>query len=352
MPERSLFGQAAGVDKAKKILNLDLNANPTDRANVTTHPATQDPSVLGIDIGGSKLLCGLVDGDGIVTASERQSLCRNETAASLTEMIETLAGKLIDSCRACPPAAIGIAVPGLVDRHSGMWKHAPYSGIDDFPIAEALGRRFRIPVIIENDVNACALAEKAHGSCQQASDFLWITVSNGVGGAIFLNDRLYLGATGTAGEIGHTKVASPGRQCDCGQRGCLEAHASGRAIAMAYASRKGRDPDESPPDAAELAERARQNDAEAKACFREAGASLGRAIGNAVNLLDIPKVILGGGVASSIDLLMPALTEALRETVFPGPGRLPCVEPSGLGTHAALIGAAAITNEPLRNRYL
>lgn len=115
-----------------------------------------------------------------------------------------------------------------------MWVEASFSGVGDVAVGPALQAAFGAPAFIDNDGQACALAEKLYGACKDVKDFLYLTVSNGCGGAIFMGDLLYYGASGNAGEIGHVCVEPQGRQCNCGARGCLEMHAAGPALVKNY----------------------------------------------------------------------------------------------------------------------
>ncbi len=133
------------------------------------------------------------------------------------------------------PAVIGITIPGLADPKRGYWVEASFSGIRNLDIAPRLQREFGAPAYLVNDGQACALAERVFGVCPDVRDFLYMTVSNGVGGAIFMNHEIYYGAFKNTGEIGHCVVEEQtGRPCKCGNSGCLEMHASGRAIPLNY----------------------------------------------------------------------------------------------------------------------
>lgn len=299
---------------------------------------------LAIDIGGSKILAGIVDREGAIRDSERVGSCAGLAAAPLVDLVRGLADQLLQRNRAGIVESIGVAIPGLADPRSGQWIYSPFSGIRDLPIASMLTHEFGLPVAIENDVNACAVAERMFGCCRDVDDFVWITVSNGIGAGIFVRGELYRGSTLNAGEIGHVIVVDGGNLCGCGRRGCLEAHASGRAIASRYAE-LARGPWL---DARQVAAAARDGDAAAARVYKEAGVHLGKAIAGAVNILNPARVVLGGGVAADLDLFLPALRGELEARVFREANRELRIERTALSGNAGLLGAAAVAQAAIR----
>lgn len=303
-----------------------------------------------IDIGGSKLMTAFIDASGAVTARTHHAL----EGASEEELL-----RLIEGDFAARPASVdlgnirsvGIAVPGLTDPTRGLWLHASFSGIRNFPIAEILRERLHLPVYIENDVNACAVAERVFGVCREANDYVWLTISNGIGGALFIRGRLYRGAFLHAGEIGHMNVEPEGHPCGCGAKGCLEEYASGRALTRLYAARAGL-PEAEAPSARDLAGLAREGGTAALATFREAALYLARGIANVVNLLNPEAVILGGGVARAFDIFGEDLRAEVATRIYREANPSIRIEPTALGYEAALLGAAAITRETVRKSFL
>ena len=297
---------------------------------------------LAIDIGGSKCVVGLVDDQGDVLAKRRfvwQAL--NEQA--MLEDIFREGRALVKEHPALSPAFIGASIPGLADPEKGLWVEASFSGIRDLPIAAALSEGFHLPAYIDNDGQACALAERLFGAGRDVDDFLYITVSNGIGGSIFANGRLYGGANGTAGEFGHCTVVEDGRPCKCGLTGCLEAHAAGPAIARNYQELGGAPlPDGKAADAAEIARRARAGEESALQAFRLEGMYLGKIIATACNLLNPAKVILGGGVSLAFPLFEASLWETVHKHLYrtANPGLQ--ILPTPLGYDGGLLGAAAV----------
>ncbi|MHB1376106.1 MAG: ROK family protein [Candidatus Humimicrobiaceae bacterium] len=297
--------------------------------------------ILSIDIGGSKLMAGIIDYfNGNIILKELIPLKTTITEDYLVENILFMIERLINQCSNIDIACIGVSVPGTADSQNGVLIYACYSGIRNFEIGKILKEKFHIPVFVENDVNSCAYGEKIFGACKGIDDFLWITVSNGVGGALVLNGHIHYGRFKGAGEIGHINVAEDGYLCSCGNKGCLEAYASGPGIVRRYREKSQNYFAEK--TAKIIAEDAHRGDELALEIYRETGYFLGKAISYAVNIVNPQKVILGGGVAIDIDLFLPEIKKIVDKMVFKDPNKNLSIEKTALSYEAALIGAAAI----------
>jgi glucokinase len=296
---------------------------------------------LAIDIGGSKCVVGLVDDQGTIIDKRRFVWKALNEKAMLEDISRE--GKALLSCRpSLSPSFIGASIPGLADPNKGLWIEASFSGIRDLPIASALSQAFGLPAYIDNDGQACALAERLFGAGRDTEDFLYITVSNGIGGSIFANGRLYGGVNGTAGEIGHCTVVENGRPCKCGLNGCLEAHAAGPAIAKNYQELGGAPlTDGKAADAAEIAKRAREGEEIAIQVYRTEGMYLGKVIAAACNLLNPAKVILGGGVSLAFPLFEASLRDTVNKHLYRSANPGLQILPTPLGYDGGLLGAAA-----------
>ena len=322
----------------------------------------KNEKILAIDIGGSKMLTAIItvkekEGrrSGEVTGCEKMILDRTSTKADILAGIEKLVPETLRHSGTdwSEIENIGVTIPGIADPVNGIWVYAPFSGIGDFPIVEEIRRRFNRPVFSENDVNACAWAEKIFGVCQEVNDFLWITISNGIGGGLVLNGRIYPGTFSGAAEIGHFNIVENGALCGCGNHGCLEAEAAGPGIA-----RRFREVIETSPDrqqwnlpevtARTIADAARTGNPVALAVYNQTGHYLGRAAAMAANLINPARIVFGGGVASSFDLLRPELEKTFWEQVFRNVNKKVVLEQTGLGYEAGLFAAAAMTY-PQRN---
>jgi len=301
-------------------------------------------NILGIDIGGSKIAVGIIDGGGNVLRSEKEQLPAKITANLLLDIIKSKCDKIIEKYEF---DKIGITIPGLADAKNGIWVYAPFSGISNFPIAEKIRNIYgkNVSVYIENDVNACAVGEKIFGCCKDINDFIWITVSNGIGGSVFINGRLYAGHNGNAGEIGHIKVLDGKKfKCGCGDYGCLEAFAAGPGIAKRYNLLTGEIlTAEQIAKIAKITKEERNGNNFARSVLYDTGFYIGKALSAAINLLNPEMIVFGGGVSQSFDLLEPGMKYALEKYMFKAANKNIKLAQTALGYNAALIGAAAIT---------
>lgn len=206
---------------------------------------------------------------------------------------------------------IGLGVPGVVGEAGGV--DSPLLGWRGFPIAERLHDELAIPVLVDNDVNTLAIAERLYGSGRDVDDFLTVTIGRGVGLGIVLRGDVYRGATGGAGEFGHVPVADDGPLCSCGNRGCLEAVVADPALVARGVERgvlRGGD------DVARLRALADEGDAVARLIYAEAGASLGRAVASLVNILDPRLVLVSGEGTQAWRHLSGGFHRALRASLF------------------------------------
>jgi glucokinase len=296
---------------------------------------TESSRVYAVDIGGSKMLSAVVSADAELDRLRIWSA----VPADPRQLLERIAADFEEAAAQFSIGACGVSIPGLTDPEKGLWRHASFSGMRNWAIGPALRDSLGVPIAICNDVDACAHAEIRWGLGKEAQDFAWITLSNGVGGALVLQGAPYLGSSYAAAEIGHMKAVRSGLPCECGGFGCLEQYASGRAIARQYARKKGLD---DAPSCAEIAAWARGGDAIAREVFDEAGGHLGNVIADVISLLNLPLIVFGGGVALSFDLLNNTFTQTLAASLYPEANPMPRVEVTPLGYHAALLGAASL----------
>ena len=234
--------------------------------------------------------------------------------------------------------AIGVGIPGLMDR-SGRLVLAPNLGWRDVSIRAMLEELFGCPVEVDNDTKAAAIAERLFGMCRRTDDFIYVTGDSGVGGALFLGGRLYRGAGGFAGEIGHTKVVhdGSGNLCGCGRRGCLETYVSEAAILRRLAG-LGIEA----ADIGAVAALAGQGHGQVRDLLDEAGRHLGFALSNLVNILNPQLIVLGGNLAVVGAWLLPGLERALEEQALVPLGAEVSVRVSPLGEDAVPMGGIAL----------
>lgn len=288
-------------------------------------------------------MCGTLSENGEILETFRAEYPKDYTIDTITALILEGYRKLNHYAF----SACGVAVPGLCDYKSGRWLYSPFSGLGDIPIAQLISHMTKLPTFADNDVNISALAEKHFGVCKDIDDFLWITVSNGIGGGLYLGGELYRGQGLSAGEIGHFIVEENGRKCGCGNYGCLEAHASGASIAAIYQEKTG-----AVISAKEISDLARKGDKTALSVWQSAGHYIGKAVSYAVNLLNIDTVVLGGGAAEAFDLLQPAAMATLDKLVFKKANERVKILHSAPGRFAALKGCAALALENRKGEIL
>jgi len=296
----------------------------------------QPELVIGVDLGGTKLLAGLVGREGRIGATKEIPTPTESQEAVLAALDQVIADVIEDEVR-----AIGFGVPVNLDRDTGRGFRATNLPLHDVDLAGRIRERFQLPVGVENDGNAAALAEWRLGAGRGARNLVMLTLGTGVGGGIVLDGRLYRGWA----ELGHVVVIAGGPPCqgNCHGHGHLEAVASGHA-----ATRIARELWGEGADAHQLVSRAREGDDEAVGALARIGELLGAAVGSLANIFDPELVIVGGGFGAAAGelLLEPARTAARREAIQPADERLRIVD-AELGEAAGLIGAALVAFEAL-----
>jgi glucokinase len=275
-------------------------------------------TVLAIDIGGTKMAAAVVDGAGRIGWSVRGPTPRGP-AGEVWAALDSLIAAIPAGAR---PEACGIGCGGPMTEHGDRVSPLNIPGWRDFPLRSKVARRTGLPTWVDNDAKALALADGWVGGAAGEANYISMVVSTGVGGGIVLDGRLLDGADGNAGHIGHVIVEPGGRRCGCGAYGCLEAEASGSAIA----AMTGRPAAEAPPEVIE-----------------RTGRMVGRGVASVANLLDLRLAHVSGSVALGFG--RPFFASA--QTELSARARLPfskqCrIEPSSLAASGPLIGAAAV----------
>jgi glucokinase len=292
-------------------------------------------SLVGIDVGGTAIKGGAVDDDGEI-------LNRGEVPAGLDEGPEAVVERIVSLARDMgAESALGLGVPGLLDRERGLVLSSPnLRPLDGYPLRDELARRLGIEakaVHVENDANVAAIGEHWLGGARGESHVLMITLGTGVGGGLILDGQLFLGEGG-GGEVGHTVVDPAGPLCGCGQRGCLEVLASATA-----ARRRAREAGLTE-DLTELTAAARTAPGAERDLMIAVGRDLGRGLGTVVTLLDLRCFLIGGGFGRALDVLREGVEAGIRERCT-GPGRANLrILSAELGPDAGWIGAARLTS--------
>lgn len=309
--------------------------------------------VIGVDVGGTKLLGGVVD-EGLAVHNRVR---RTWHGGDRTETLDVIVGA-VEEVRAAAPdvVAVGFGIPVLLDRarRRSVWSnHLP---LEDVPFADLMSERLALPVAVDNDVNAAVLAEHRHGAARGAQDVVMLALGTGIGGGLLFGGRVYRGAHGYAGELGHVPMDIHGEDCPgrCPGRGCLEVLASGVAIGTA-GERSAREHPGSPLgerlaagraiSGGLVTELAHGGDPQARELIADIGRRLGAGIAGLVNALDPELVVIGGGAAAGGELLLePAREEAAARVLAPHRESLRIV-PAAFGEESGMLGAALLALE-------
>jgi glucokinase len=309
----------------------------------------------GVDVGGTKILGGVVDERGTVV----EQLEVVSPATDVAAIEDAITGLVADLASRHAIEAVGVGAAGYIDRSRSVVMFAPNLAWRDLDLRAELEQRLHRPVVVENDANAAAWAEFRHGAGEDVDDLLLLTVGTGVGGGVVIDGRLHRGAFGVGGEAGHIRVVPDGVLCGCGNRGCLESYGSGTALvrearaaaaagsllARTLLDRAGGDP--AAITGPMITTCAQEGDPFCIEQLVALGTWLGEGIASLAAVLDPGVVVLGGGVAAAGDLLLDPIRTAFAHQLT-GRGHRPLAEvrPAVLGNRAGLIGAADLARLP------
>ena len=311
------------------------------------------PSVIGIDLGGTTVKCGLVNARGEIRYENKFPTRADEGPKTVIGQIEAGIRDVITRGGAPSIQAIGIGAPGVVDDQGVVQAPPNLKGWDEVHLSQGLAQRFPgFRVVVENDANVAAIAEAKFGAGRELPNFLFVIWGTGVGGGIILNGKIHRGPTGGAGEIGHISIDHNGPDCNCGGRGCIEAYIGQRYLSQRTAEKLRTHPesailpliggDLSKLEPVYIAQAAEQGDAFARDVLVESGHFLGIAIAAVMNVLDLRVSIIGGGVSGAGDFVLEAVADAVRAQVLKPlrPGIR--VLRAQLGNTAGMLGAAGL----------
>jgi glucokinase len=319
--------------------------------------------VVAIDLGGSKIAAAIISPKYKILAREYHPTLASQGVdsvinriASAVEQITAATGTALSQT-----CGISIAAAGAIDQKRGMVTLSPnLPGWRDVPLSGIIQERLRSQIWLINDANAAALGEHYLGAGRGAKNLIYLTVGTGIGGAIIIEGRLYTGVCGSAGEIGHMTIDTNGPRCECGNVGCLETLASGKAIAREAVRRIGSGERPSLAElvngkiaditAREVAIAARQGDPLAGSIINNAAAYLGVGMVNLVNIFNPEIIIVGGGVAGMGDLLLNPARQVVRERAFPVSSAAVRIVTTELGHDAGLLGATRLAFKQVADR--
>ncbi len=325
-----------------------------------------DNLVLGIDIGGTKILALVAKPSGDIIASEVAETPRTDSADIIIAAMADIARAAIASAgvdpagiRAAGVAAAGVAAAGAIDAKEGVIVHSPHiKAMSNTPVAPMLAQRLGAPVVIGNDANLAALGEQRYGAGVGAQNLVFLTISTGIGAGIIINGRLYTGAAGYAGEVGHMTVDARGPYGLSLTPGAWESLCAGVALARIAAERiaagepssltaHSHDTSKAPLSAHDIFAAQRAGDPLARSIIDNAIIYLGGGLTSIVNLLNPEKLIIGGGLSNEWDAYIAPAIALMREQSFAGIGKLTPVVPPALGVDAGALGAVALASDSL-----
>jgi glucokinase len=307
-----------------------------------------------VDLGGTKILTAVGDAQGNWLGQDYRPTEVDRGPEGVIERIVASLQASLAQAGGQAFHAIGVAAPGPIDVDRGLILEAPnLAGWRNVPLAAWLSGALGCPAVLENDANAAALGEYAFGAGQGARHMVYVTISTGIGGGLVLDGRLYRGATGAAGELGHMVIEANGPLCGCGRRGHLEALASGTAIAARGAEAVARG--ESPGiarkaaggvvTAAHVTAAAVEGDPAAAAIIGRAGQAIGIGLTNIVNVFNPDLIVIGGGTAKIGGPLLDPALETMRTLAFRGPVEHVRVVHAALGDRAGAAGGLALARD-------
>ena len=315
--------------------------------------------IIGVDLGGTKIFAGAVSLDGAHTSGMRSIATQPELGAEgvVDRIIGLIEGVVLDTMNETGATrkdfiGIGLGAPGPLDREKGLVVVAPNLGWKDFPLRDRVSSRLHLPATLDNDANCATVGEFWLGAARGARNVVGITIGTGIGGGLIFNGELYHGSSDVAGEIGHTTIDVNGRHCKCGNYGCLEAYASGPAIATRAREALAREDNASMLTSlvdgqldritAELVyDAAKKGDGVANEIVRDTARYLGAGIATLLNVVNPDVVVVAGGVTRAGDALFAPLRTEVRRRAFKPAVQAARIVPAELPGTAGVIGAVA-----------
>ncbi|KRV50417.1 ROK family protein [Wenjunlia vitaminophila] len=325
---------------------------PAERADRSGH------AVLGLDIGGTKLAAGVVGRNGQVHSFLVTPTLVRQGVSAVLDRLFALGRRAIEESGVAPEriGAVGIGCGGPLDCSAGVLLGPPHlPGWWEVPVVRLAEREYGLPTVLENDATAAAAGEHRFGAGRGTRHMIYLTISTGVGGGVVIDGRVYRGAAGNGGELGHVTVERDGRPCrSCGRRGCLEAYASGTSIAeraqeaVAEALAAGRATAlarYSPLTARDVAREAAAGDGVAGEVWAATTDALACGVTSLVNLFEPELVVLGGGVTRAGERLLAPVRRTVREQAMGPAAAAASVVAAHTGDHVGVVGAAAVAFE-------
>jgi predicted NBD/HSP70 family sugar kinase/biotin operon repressor len=332
----------SGLQAEGMVVDRDENGRVSAGGGRPPALIALDPTAgfaIGVDFGKRHLAVALADLSHELLAEEWREMRDDydaeegiDQAAELVEIVLGAAG--VDAGRVL---GVGMGLPGPVHRTGVVGSSAILPGWAGTHAAERMGERLSMEVWLRNDANLGALAESIWGAGREADGLVYLKLATGIGAGIVLRGRLFEGAGGTAGEIGHTSLDETGDICRCGSRGCLETYASGSAIAALLSRSLGE-----PMSFDDVMARAVEGDPGSRRALADAGRHIGAAVADLCNLINPERIVVGGSMAVAGDVLLDPLREAVGLRAIPSAAEDVRIVPGELGERAELLGAVAL----------
>jgi glucokinase len=314
--------------------------------------------IIGVDLGGTNIVCGAMPEDGSreIAVRSQPTYAEQGVETVVDRIVQMIEDVIAVTCAETGAQrsdflGVGIGAPGPLDRERGLVIVAPNLGWRDFPLRGRIADRVGLPATLDNDANCATMGEWWVGAAKGGRNVVGLTIGTGIGGGLILEGRLYHGASDVAGEIGHTTIDSTGRRCKCGNYGCLEAYASGPAIAERAREALAGDGESiltamvhgrvERITAQTVYDAAREGDATAREVVRDTARFLGAGIANLLNIFNPDVVVVAGGVTQAGATLFEPLRAEVRRRAFKPAVDACRIVPGSLPGSAGVVGAVA-----------
>jgi len=302
--------------------------------------------VIGVDLGGTNLRTSLISSEGVILDKHKEATRASEGWGKIVNrLIQNIERQQeIAIQKGMSVVAVGVGAPGVIRVDKGIVVKSPnFPDWNNLPLKHELEKVIRLPVMIENDANAAALGEQWRGAGMGIGSMILLTLGTGVGGGIVLDKKIWHGADGMAGELGHMTIIPDGRKCGCGNSGCLEMYASARGIVQSYEDALGVSTTgmQTAITSAQVYQEARNGNARAVKVMNDMGCILGIGIANLINIFNPEMVVIGGGVREAWPLFIDSTRMEIKKRAFEVPAARTHIVPSKLGDDAGTMGAAA-----------
>ena len=313
-----------------------------------------DDLILGIDLGGTKILTAVVNSQGEILSRDHSITPAKKGHEAVIQSILESAHRALEQANIAISAltAIGVGAPGISNPETGILFTSPnLPGWRDVPLRDIMQEKLGKKTFLINDANAAALGELYFGAARGARNFIYITISTGIGGGIIIDGKIYIGAIGAAGEVGHMTIDDNGPICNCGNRGCWETLASGTALAREAKRRikegvwtsilKYAEGDLERVTAQVIHSAAEHGDSLAKELIARTGYYVGVGLANLINIFNPELIVIGGGLSNIGDMLLEPALEVAGERAYKEAFQAVRFAYAGLGRNSGVLGAAA-----------